>query len=276
MDSSDPPGALAHEPTQREEAGAVLLARSLRVRSVSPHQMPGSRPVSALSVMLSLSRDSGRGDLTAAEDKTTQTLGQQRETYSSIVAELMRTVEARSVSVLAGEGAQRTSAEPRSSKARGAVTGASAVQPLLRQMLTAFKAVTFHETPTKQIWACKDIRETRNPRFHRNSAKLLVRATVPRQSEEEAGSSASGCKVLHMVWLPHIPPRCDYSTYLLPQNIAQSGEVTKKIQIGKMTKSKLKKALERAACTLTFSAVPPDYRGMAQAAIDAVQKRLSH
>ena len=79
-----------------------------------------------------------------------------------------------------------------------------------------------------------------------------------------------------MVCLPHIPPRCHYSTYLLPQNIAQSGEVTRKIQIGKMTKSKLKKALERAACTLPFSAVPPDYRGMAQAAIDAVQKRLSH
>jgi hypothetical protein len=56
-----------------------------------------------------------------------------------------------------------------------------------------------------------------------------------------------------------LPPRVDYSRYL-------EKSITRKTQIGKMKASHMKKALEKAATTLPV-AIPPDYAGWAQAAI---------
>ena len=74
-----------------------------------------------------------------------------------------------------------------------------------------------------------------------------------------------GCRILKPNWAPVLPPRVDYSLYL--EKKKSTPDVTRKVQIGKMKAAHMKKALEKAATTLPV-AIPPDYAGWAQAAIE--------
>ena len=70
---------------------------------------------------------------------------------------------------------------------------------------------------------------------------------------------------------PPLPPRVDYTLYL--NDSSSKRDVKRKVKIGNIKRAHMKKALERAALTLPPGA-PPDYRGWAQAAIEALVGRV--
>lgn len=128
---------------------------------------------------------------------------------------------------------------------------------VLREMVTAFQQLeAYHAMPTKEIWICKD-----DPA---QAAKALMRATVP---DVEGNEQGKAYRVLKPNWAPALPPRVDYTLYL---ETKKDKSVARRVRIGKIKASTLKKALHKAALTLPFAPSPPDYRGWAAAAIQGL------
>mmetsp|Transcript_52179 Transcript_52179/g.76403 ORF Transcript_52179/g.76403 Transcript_52179/m.76403 type:complete len:177 (-) Transcript_52179:129-659(-) len=124
-----------------------------------------------------------------------------------------------------------------------------------QEMVTAFKEVREYQArPTKEIWICGD------PPVR--SANDLYRATVADLEAE----NRKPFKVMRPVGAgPPLPPRCDYELYLLDSSAAK-GDVKRTVQIGKLKRALMKKALDIASQTLPQGA-PPDYRAWAASAI---------